>query len=439
MLTKEDNEILCHVGPGTPMGNLMRQFWIPVLISDELAASDGPPLRVRILGENLIAFRTSSGDVGLVANACPHRGASLFFGRNEEDGLRCVYHGWKFDVGGACVDMPSEPAESNFKNKVRVHAYPCKERAGVIWTYMGPRAEPPPLPMLSGNLEHEPPSVVTKTLRECNWFQGLEGDIDTSHVGFLHRVFGRKAEPGTFEWYLDQDRHPKYAAQNMDYGTIYGAYRPAAEDTHYWRIGQFLFPFYTMPGTGILGGPKGRRGYRLWVPLDDGNTMFWMILPRVPSSSDSGPPPAMGPGSNRGFLPDTTDWLGSWKLAANGSNDYMIDREMQRTVNYTGINGIHVQDQSITESMGPIYPRTQEHLGTSDRMVIQTRRRVIAAAKALADTGEIPACIDSPEMYLVRSGGVVIRRDADWLEATAELRTAHVNEVYEEQARVGLT
>jgi phenylpropionate dioxygenase-like ring-hydroxylating dioxygenase large terminal subunit len=437
MLSQEDNEILCHVGAGTPMGNLMRQFWIPVLTSDELAVADGPPMRLRLLGEDLIAFRTTSGDVGLLATACPHRGASMFFGRNEEDGLRCVYHGWKFDVRGACVDMPSEPAESNFKSKVHAHAYPCRERAGVIWTYMGPRSEPPPLPMLSGNLEHERPSVVTKTLRQCNWFQGLEGDIDTSHVGFLHRVFGREAEPGTFEWYLDRDRHPKYAAQNMDYGTIYGAYRPAEEDTFYWRIGQYLLPFYTMPGTGVLGGPKGRRGYRLWVPLDDDNTMFWMILPRV--ESDERPPQAMGPGANRGFLPDSSEGLGRWRLAANATNDYQIDRDMQRTVNYTGINGIHLQDQAITESMGHIYPRTQEHLGTSDRMVILTRRRAIAAAKAFAETGELPLCIEHPELYMVRSGGVILPRNTDWLEGTVELRRAHEHEVYEEQARVGLT
>jgi phthalate 4,5-dioxygenase len=439
MLTKEDNEILCRVGPGTMMGNLMREFWIPVLTSSELPATDSPPLRVRLLGENLIAFRATSGKVGLVQNACPHRGASLFFGRNEEEGLRCVYHGWKFDISGACVDMPSEPAESNFKSKVRAQAYPCRERAGVIWTYMGTREEPPPLPMLSGNLEHELPSVVTKTLRECNWFQGLEGDIDTSHVGFLHRVFGRKAEPGTWEYYLDRDRHPKYAISNTEYGTIYGAYRPAEEDSHYWRIGQYLFPFYTMPGTGILGGPKGRRGYRLWVPLDDDNTMFWMILPSIGGMAG---PPTGAPGAGfagRGFQPDTSDWLGRWKLAANGSNDYNIDRDMQRDVNYTGIDGIHLQDQAITESMGPIYTREREHLGTSDKMVILTRRRAIAAAKALAQKGELPGCIDHPEMYLVRSGGVVLPREADWLDATKELRKAHVNEVYEEQARVGLT
>jgi phenylpropionate dioxygenase-like ring-hydroxylating dioxygenase large terminal subunit len=392
-------------------------------------------MRVRLLGENLIAFRATSGAVGLVVNACPHRGASMFFGRNEEEGLRCIYHGWKFDAGGACVDMPSEPAESSFKNKVRIKAYPCRERGGIIWTYMGPRDVPPPMPMIAGNMDDERPSIVTKTLRECNYFQGLEGDIDTSHVGYLHRVFGRVAEPGTFEWYLDRDRHPKYAATNTPYGTIYGAYRPAEDDTHYWRIGQFLLPFYTMPGTGILGGSKGRRGYRLWVPLDDDNTMFWMILPNLGEARGGPEVEARG----RGFLPDTTGWLGRWKLAANGANDYQVDREVQRTVNYTGIGNIHLQDQAITESMGTIYERTQEHLGTSDTMVILTRRRAINAAQRLRERGEVPPSVDNPELFMVRSGGVVLPRTADWLEATKELRQAHLDDVYEPQARVGLT
>ncbi|HLF76442.1 MAG TPA: Rieske 2Fe-2S domain-containing protein [Dehalococcoidia bacterium] len=437
MLSKEDNEILCKVSPGTMMGDLMRQFWIPVLTTAELPAPDSPPRRVRLLGENLIAFRDTSGEVGLFANSCPHRGASMFFGRNEEDGLRCVYHGWKFDVSGACVDMPSEPAESNFKNKVRIRAYPCRERAGIVWTYMGPREVPPPLPMLQGNLEGDRPSIVTKTLRECNYFQGLEGDIDTSHVGYLHRVFGRAAQPGTFEWYLDRDRHPQYAATNMPYGTIYGAYRPAEPDTHYWRIGQFLLPFYTQPGTGILGGPEGRRGYRLWVPLDDDHTMFWMIMPNL---GEEEAPLAPGPGfAGRGFQPDTTDWLGRWKLQANASNDYQVDREMQRDVNYTGIGGIHLQDQAITESMGTIYERTQEHLGTSDTMVILTRRRAINAAKALREHGTLPASVDDPDLFMTRSGGVVLPRDVDWLEATKELRHARVDDKLVAQSRVGLT
>ncbi|HEU0075141.1 MAG TPA: Rieske 2Fe-2S domain-containing protein [Dehalococcoidia bacterium] len=152
MLSKEDNDVLCRVGPGTPMGEMMREYWIPAVRSDELPAPDSPPVRIRLLGENLIAFRATSGAVGLVQNACPHRGASLFFGRNEEEGLRCVYHGWKFDVTGACVDMPSEPAESNFKNKVRAKAYPVHERGGIIWAYMGTRETPPPLPELEANM-----------------------------------------------------------------------------------------------------------------------------------------------------------------------------------------------------------------------------------------------------------------------------------------------
>jgi phenylpropionate dioxygenase-like ring-hydroxylating dioxygenase large terminal subunit len=153
------------------MGDLMRQYWIPALLSTELSTPDGPPLRLRLLGENLIAFRTTSGSAGIVVNACPHRGASLFFGRNEEDGLRCVYHGWKFDVEGNCVDMPSEPAESNFKSKVRVRAYPCEERNGMIWTYMGPRTTPPPLPELEANLQPEPESTIRKRVQESNYMQ----------------------------------------------------------------------------------------------------------------------------------------------------------------------------------------------------------------------------------------------------------------------------
>src|ERR687897_490333 len=157
MLSKEDNELLCRVGPGTPMGELMRQYWLPGALSSELPERDGAPMRLRLLGENLIAFRVTSGAIGVVQNSCPHRGASLFFGRNEEDGLRCVYHGWKWDVSGACPDMPSEPAESNFKSKVHARAYPTRERNGIIWAYMGPREVPPPLPDMEANIMNTDP------------------------------------------------------------------------------------------------------------------------------------------------------------------------------------------------------------------------------------------------------------------------------------------
>src|SRR5581483_7046564 len=181
MLSIKDNDTLCRVSKGTPMGDLMREYWIPALRSDELPSPDCPPLRLRLLGENLIAFRATSGAVGAIQNAWPHRGASMFFGRNEEEGLRCVYHGWKFDVAGNCVDMPSEPAESNFKSKVRTKAYPCIERNGIVWVYMGPRTVPPPLPELPPNLVQDHKTTI-KEMRICNFMQALEGDIDTVHA-----------------------------------------------------------------------------------------------------------------------------------------------------------------------------------------------------------------------------------------------------------------
>ena len=356
MLSPEDNELLSRVGPGSPMGELMRQYWIPALLPSDLPGADCDPVRVRLLGENLVAFRDSQGRIGLLDSECPHRCASLFFGRNEENGLRCVYHGWKFDVTGRCVEMPNEPADSNFRDKVRAPAYVCREQGGVVWTYMGPRPAPPPLPDIFTNVGpgSENPAVF-RILRECNWMQGLEGDIDTSHTGFLHRSFGRDAEPGSWEYYLDRDRAPRYLAADTDYGTIYGAYRPAEDDSYYWRIGQFLMPFYTMPGTGVLGGPGGRRGQRAWVPLDDENTMFWSFGIRMPGSGNGG-----FPGNN--FLPDTSAALGRGRLMANAANDYQIDRSAQRTRTYTGISGIHLQDQAITESMGQIQNRSKEHL-----------------------------------------------------------------------------
>src|SRR3970040_1222117 len=186
MLSVEDNELLTRIGPGTPMGSLMREYWLPAVRSDELPAPDSPPLRVKLLGEELIGFRATSGKVGLIQNACPHRGASLFFGRNEEEGLRCVYHGWKFDVTGACVDMPSEPAESNFKGKVRARVYPCIERGAIVWAYMGEREVPPLLPDLEANMLPEGESAIYNLYLQTNFMQNWEGEMDTVHAAFLH-------------------------------------------------------------------------------------------------------------------------------------------------------------------------------------------------------------------------------------------------------------
>jgi phthalate 4,5-dioxygenase oxygenase subunit len=426
MLSKEQNDLVAKVGPGTPMGELMRQYWIPAVRSDELAEPDGRPLRLRLLGEDLIAFRTTSGKVGVVANSCPHRGASLFFGRNEDGGLRCVYHGWKFDVSGACVDMPNEPAESNFKDKVHATAYPTTERGGVVWVYMGPRLTPPALPDLEPNIV--PDGTVTPIMRDCNWLQALEGDIDTSHLGFLHlgALSAESTRPGSFDYYTLKDRAPRYEVVDTDFGTMYGAYRPAEADSDYWRIANFLFPFYAMIPTGILG---VRVGVRAWVPIDDDHTMWWnMTTPTQwlglvrPGEQSVQLGQAFRAEADAEYLPNTTDWLGRSRLKQNMANDYLLDPVAQKTNSYTGIPGIFTEDQAITESMGPLMDRANEHLGTADVMIIRTRQRLIKAAEALRDDGTPPPGVDDPEVFAVRSGSILLPKNADWLQATAELR-----------------
>ena len=420
MLSKIDNETVCQVGPGTPMGQLMRQYWVPALLSSELPAPDSDPVRVLLLGERLIAFRDTNGSVGLVANNCPHRGASLFFGRNEECGLRCVYHGWKFDAAGNCIDMPNEPAESDFRTKVKATAYPTQERNGLIWAYLGPRSTPPPLPDLEANNLPDGEYTVGAIQRECNYLQGLEGDIDTSHFGFLH--FGaaspESAVPGTFHYYTLKDRAPRYQVLDTEFGCMYSAFRPAEPGQLYHRIALFLFPFWTMIPTGVLGHQIIARA---WVPMDDEHTMFFSLTPTV-----RGTERATQPGME--LHPNTSDWYGRFRMVSDSTNDYRIDRAWQRAHDgdYTGIAGIHTQDQAVTETMGPIYDRTTEHLGSSDAMVIRTRRRLLDAARALAEHGAIPPGVDHPEVYRQRSGGVVLPEGSNWVEATADLRRAYV-------------
>jgi phthalate 4,5-dioxygenase oxygenase subunit len=427
MLSKEDNELLCRVGPGTPMGDLIRQYWIPALISSELPDPDGPPLRVHLLGENLIAFRDSAGRAGLLANHCAHRGASLFFGRNEEGGLRCVYHGWKYEVAGRCMDMPNEPTESTFKDRVHLMAYPCQERAGVIWAYMGPREERPSLPDLEWISLPESHLHHSKIFRECSWVQALEGDIDSSHVSFLHSSVGRpkleeawQREGSRFWEYEHGDRSPRLEVVTTPYGAIYGARRNAEVDTYYWRIAQFLFPFYTMiPPIG----PRAGVGTRIWVPVDDENAMYWQVSANPLRPQEESDRRRWGSGAPLAgeYLPPTSDWTGRWRLAANKSNDYFIDREAQRTESFTGIGaGVNLHDQAITESMGPIYDRTREHLGSADAMIIQARRRLIDAARELRDLGTSPPGVDDPAIYRVRPASILLPRDVSWLEGARE-------------------
>ena len=418
MLSREDNELMCRVGRGTPMGTLMREYWIPAALSSELPEPEGSPLRVRLLGEDLVAYRTASGAVGLMQNACPHRGASLFFGRNEGEGLRCVYHGWKFDCAGHCTDMPSEPGESNFKDKVKAVAYPCVEQAGLIWTYMGPRKTPPPMPNLEPIMSADAKIQVYQ--RECNWVQALEGDIDTGHTVFLHlgSVDAEEVPEGSWARYALSSRAAEYDVRDTEFGTIYGAGRPAEADSTYWRTACFLFPFWAMVPTGVLGLEVRARG---WIPMDDGHTLAITISLGQQAQSRNAGRQTVGPPET---LPNTTDWYGRFRCVADAKNDYLIDRKSQKANSYTGINAIFLQDQAVTESMGEIYNRTEEHLGSSDAMVIRTRKRLIDAAKALRDKGQVPPGVDDPNVYQVRSGGVVLPNGVDWFEATKELRKA---------------
>src|SRR6266849_6232881 len=423
MLIQEENELITRVGPGTPMGNLFREYWLPAMLSEELPAPDSDPKRVLLLGEQLVAFRDTNGKIGLLANNCPHRGASLFFGRNEEAGLRCVYHGWKFDTAGACIDMPNEPAESDFRTKVRAIAYLCQERGGIVWTYMGARDDPPALPELEPNMLPDGEWSISIYQRECNWMQALEGDIDTSHTVFLHTgsLTEDDAPEGSWAKFALADRAPRYEVVTTDAGVMYTAYRPAETDSVYYRIAQFLFPFYAMVPTGVLGLDVRVRA---WIPMDDHHTLaLTMAKPGVGASTTS-----WSPLSNTEAVPNSTGWFDRFRCIANESNDYQIDRAAQRTnTSYTGIPSIYLQDQAVTESMGPIYKRWEEHLGTSDAMIIRTRRRLIDAAKALREQGTPPPGADDPTVYAVRSGGVVLPRGVNWVEATSELRKAFVD------------
>jgi len=419
MTPPDDNDLLTRVGPGTPMGEMMRQYWIPALKSSEVER-DGPPVRLVLLGEKLIAFRDSAGRVGVMDHRCPHRCASLFYGRNEEGGIRCIYHGWKFDADGACLDQPNLPAHQVFKHKVRAKSYRVTERSGVVWVYMGARENAPPLPMMEATLLPESETRVTFTQRECNWLQAIEGDIDTSHFAFLHygAVGADDIGEDQIERYQYVVRAPEYRIADTDWGMMYGAYRAGAPGTHYWRVAHFLFPFWTMAPGGSIEHLVWARG---WIPMDDGHTMFvqlqWTGSPRTVREFKDGTP-IPGIRTDIDYLPNTTDWFGRWRAAANPSNDHRIDRAAQRTRSFSGIDGIALQDQAITESMGPVVDRSFENLAPSDLMVVRTRRRLLAAAQALQKDGTVPPAVDDPEIFLsVRAGDYLAPANADWMES----------------------
>jgi phthalate 4,5-dioxygenase oxygenase subunit len=412
MLTREENELLTRTARGTPMGELFRRYWTPFLLASELPEPDCAPVRVRLMGEDLIAFRVSSGDVGLIQNNCPHRGASLFFGRNEEQGLRCVYHGWKFDVGGSCVDMPNEPAESDFRTKVRAVAYPTLERGGVIWTYMGDPATQPAPPDLEWALVPPEQRFVSKRLQQTNYAQAMEGGIDSSHVSFLHNDEGRRPAGSAAFKYLVNDTAPKFEVVDTDYGFMIGARRNAEEDSYYWRITQWLFPWYTMIPPG---GPIATIGGHAWVPIDD-ETCWTFSVNWSPSRALT---PEEVEAYKNGAGIHALKIPGTFRPVRNSSNDYLIDRELQRSGrSFTGIVGISEQDTAVQESMGSIFDRSRERLGASDSAIIQMRRRLMKAARDL-EKGIEPPGLDAAD-FRVRSVSIVLPRDTvSWPEAAA--------------------
>jgi phenylpropionate dioxygenase-like ring-hydroxylating dioxygenase large terminal subunit len=417
VLTREENERLTRVGPGTPMGTLLRRYWLPALLVDDLPAPDCPPVRIKLLGEELVAFRDTHGRLGLLAEHCPHRLASLFLGRNEEDGLRCVFHGWKFDVAGQCVEMPTEPSDSRFKEKVRQPAYPTVERGGVIWAYLGPpdrQPDPPDMEWLRAPATHR---FVSRTHEYCNYLQGIEGGIDTAHSSYLHN--NNLADRGGFR---QLDTAPRLEVERTPYGFCYAGIRDVGDEGHYVRIYQFVLPFQQFRAH-LLTGRRGSgraaipqvRGH-LWVPMDDEQTMVfnWVyaLEPDKPLTPEFIADYEAGAG--RGAAGETT------VRHRTRANDWLIDREVQRTRTYTGIDGVNTQDLAVQESMGPIADRTREHLGSTDRAIIALRQ-ILLGAIATVEQGGVPPGV-APSAYRgVRAADVVLPKDARWQDAAREL------------------
>jgi phthalate 4,5-dioxygenase len=406
MLTQEMNEFLTRTGPGTPMGELFRRYWIPALLDAELPERDCPPVRVKLLGEKLVAFRDTEGRIGMLDEFCAHRGASLWFGRNEECGLRCCYHGWKYDVNGQCVDLPSEPGE-RVRSRIKLKSYPCVELGGVIWAYMGPTGQRPPLP--SFEWVHLPAShrVTTKRWQETNYLQAVEGGIDSSHVSFLHRgdLATDPFHRNTAGAKLAKSTKTSFHILDSAGGMIIGARRDADPGNHYWRITQWIMPWYTLipPYAG-----NAANGHA-WVPMDDENCMAWSMTfhPTQPIPEEHIALIKDGNGVHAELIP------GTFRPVANRGNDYLIDRAKQKSGrHYNGVKGLAMQDASIQESIGPIADRSKEHLLSTDRAIVSARQRLIKAGNEVQMGGKAPGL--SPEDQLVRSASFVIPVEADF-------------------------
>jgi phenylpropionate dioxygenase-like ring-hydroxylating dioxygenase large terminal subunit len=416
MLMQQDNETLTRVGPGTPMGEMMRRYWVPALLSRELPEPDCPPVEVRLLGENLVAFRQTDGRVGIVDSRCPHRSASLFWGRNEEQGIRCVYHGWKFDIDGRCVDMPSEPEATNFRTKVTIPAYPTVEAGGVVWAYMGPSDKQPAPPLFEWTQAPETHRGLSKVLQETNWLQALEGGIDTVHSNFLH--YGRPpTADATMMIGSTRQRATGFSKAALvevvptDYGFTYAGLRALPDGGYFVRGYHWIIPWCQLRGYTVDAAKPTVSGH-LWVPVDDETTMVYNF------TYTYGPEPLsenerllVGTGNQFGVDIDVDD---GFRSIRNRRNRYMIDRLVQKTQTFTGIQGTNTQDRAVQESMGRVVDRTYERLGTTDRAIITARRLLLQAVEQFQAGGDPPGLNG---YYKLRAIERVIGQDENWLEA----------------------
>lgn len=416
MLSKEDNELLVRTGPGTPMGNLMRRFWAPVMLAEELGGPDSPPVRVDVLGEKLVAFRDSSGAIGLLAAYCPHRRANLFWGRNEEHGLRCVYHGWKFDVHGRCVDMPNCPEGATLHERVKTRAYPTLEKGGLIWAYLGPRELQPPFPHMEMFETLADQRRICKLIVKGNYFQMLEGDIDSSHVSFLHsRLDGTAFEGSLSRPDMFTDTQPTWTIDETDYGLAMTSKRAAGPDRYQYRVTQHLFPWMNM-----IAAPAGERMLaNVRTPIDDETTLFFRVFaqPLHPLTPDE-----IAQIENGIISPEVIP--GTFIPVENIDNDYLIDREVQRTQTFSGIKSVPAQDLAIGQDQGGlIADRSQEYLVSSDRAIIGARKKFLTRCKELMRGIEPPEA-RNPAAYAVRAVDFYLPRDVPVEQGARELLLA---------------
>jgi phthalate 4,5-dioxygenase len=419
MLRKEQNDLLTQTGPGTPMGEMFRRYWVPALLASELPENECPPVRVKLLSERLLAFRDSEGRYGLIDEFCAHRGVSLWFGRNEESGIRCPYHGWKYDVTGQCIEVPSEPAESGFCKKVKLTSYPLIKVGDILWTFMGKPEDEPPHPEWEFALVPPEQTFTSKRTQECNWLQAMEGGIDSSHVSFLHRgnlnsdpLFkGAKANQ-----YNLNDTQPVFEVVEQQGGLYIGVRRNAEDGKYYWRITPWVMPSFTMVP------PRGDHPMHghFWIPIDDENCWAWSFDYHPVRALTVTERQAMidGKGVHVRYVPET------FRPLANKDNDYLIDRAAQKAgITYSGVEGIAMQDASLQESMGPIVDRTKENLVSTDNGIIMARHRLMRAVRALREKGTVPPGVD-PLHHRVRSAALVLPPERPYKEAAKDALVA---------------